>query len=100
MPAAEYARAGRVEQTGRTAQAILRAGNDCPRDRGFTPNGPDRSEEQRQERIAALRQRLAALHTRMDQLYEDKLDGKISGEFWGRKQAEYSDQALKRLCQA
>lgn len=41
MPATEYARAGRVEQTGRTAQAILRARNHCPRDRGFTPNGPE-----------------------------------------------------------
>jgi len=26
----------------------------------------------------------------MDQLYEDKLDGKIT-DFWARKQAEYSE---------
>jgi site-specific DNA recombinase len=39
-----------------------------------------------------LRQRLAALRTRMNQLYEDKLDGKITEEFWARKQTEYSDQ--------
>jgi site-specific DNA recombinase len=52
----------------------------------------NRSEQRRQQQIADLRQRLAALRTRMDQLYEDKLDGKITEEFWTRKQAEYSDQ--------
>jgi site-specific DNA recombinase len=51
-----------------------------------------RSEQKRQEEMAALRQRLAAVRTRMDQLYEDKLDGKLTEEFWVRKQAEYSDQ--------
>jgi site-specific DNA recombinase len=50
------------------------------------------SEQKRQEQIVALRQRLAALRTRMNQLYEDKLDGKIIEDFWARKQAEYSDQ--------
>ena len=49
-------------------------------------------ERKRQEQIAALKQRLAALRTRMDQLYEDKLDGKITEEFWTRKQSEYADQ--------
>ncbi|HKN36825.1 MAG TPA: hypothetical protein VJX16_26580 [Terriglobales bacterium] len=52
----------------------------------------DRSERERQEQIAACKQRLAAIRTRMDSLYEDKLDGKITEEFWTRKQAEYSDQ--------
>jgi site-specific DNA recombinase len=52
----------------------------------------NRSKVKRQEQIAALKQRLAALRTRMDALYEDKLDGKITEEFWTRKQAEYSDQ--------
>jgi len=28
----------------------------------------------------------------MDQIYEGKLDGKISEEFWNRKQAECRDQ--------
>jgi DNA invertase Pin-like site-specific DNA recombinase len=51
-----------------------------------------RSEQKRQEQSAALQQRLAALRTRVDQLYEDKLDGKITEDFWKRKQAEYSDQ--------
>jgi len=50
------------------------------------------SEEKRQEQIAALRQRIAALHARMDQLYEDKLDGKITEDLWAHKQDEYSDQ--------
>src|SRR6266566_2000011 len=36
--------------------------------------------------------RIAALRTRTDQLYEHKLDGKITEEFWARKQAEYSEQ--------
>ena len=48
--------------------------------------------ERQQVQVAALKQRLAALRTRMDALYEDKLDGKITEEFWTRKQAEYSDQ--------
>ena len=52
----------------------------------------NRSEQKRQEQVSALRQRLAALRTRMDQLYEDKLEGKISEAFWARKQAEYSEQ--------
>jgi len=43
----------------------------------------NRSEQKRQERIAALGLRLAAL--RRDQLYEDKLDGKITEERWTRK---------------
>ena len=52
----------------------------------------ERSEHQRKANLAALQQRLAAMRTRMDQIYEDKLDGKISEEFWDRKHAEYRDQ--------
>ncbi len=52
----------------------------------------DRSERERRASLAALQQRLAAIRTRMDQVYEDKLDGKLSEEFWNRKQAEYRDQ--------
>ena len=51
-----------------------------------------RSEQKRQEQVSTLGQRLAALRTRMDQLYEDKLEGKISEAFWARKQVEYSQQ--------
>lgn len=36
--------------------------------------------------------RVAALRTRIDQLYEDRLDGRITEEFWTRKQSEYPDQ--------
>jgi hypothetical protein len=52
----------------------------------------NRANAERQEQLAGLKQRLAALRTRMDALYEDKQDGKIKEEFWTRKQAEYSDQ--------
>lgn len=52
----------------------------------------NRANAERQEQIAGLKQRLAALRTRMDTLYEDKQDGKITEEFWTRKQTEYSDQ--------
>jgi site-specific DNA recombinase len=52
----------------------------------------NRSEQQRKEQVSALRQRLAALGTRMGQLYEDKLEEKITEAFWARKQAEYSEQ--------
>jgi site-specific DNA recombinase len=65
----------------------------------------DRSEHQRKANLAALQQRLAATRTRMDQIYEDKLDGKISQEFWDRKHAEYREQErglqvqISRLCE-
>jgi site-specific DNA recombinase len=52
------------------------------------------SENQRHEQAAALRQRLSAIRTRMDQIYEDKLEGKIDENFWTRKQAEYREQEL------
>jgi site-specific DNA recombinase len=54
--------------------------------------GLERSERERRVNLAALQQRLAAIRTRMNQIYEDKLDGKISEEFWDRKQAECTDQ--------
>lgn len=44
-----------------------------------------RAESERQKCLDATQQRLAALRTRMDQMYEDKLDGKINDEFWARK---------------
>lgn len=36
-----------------------------------------------------LQQRLTAIRNRMDQAYLDKLDGKITVEFWERKNAEW-----------
>ena len=56
------------------------------------------SESRRQEQIAGLKQKLAAVRTRMDQIYEDKLDGKIDDEFWSRKQAALREQEL--TCEA
>ena len=50
------------------------------------------AETQRQEQFMALQQRLAALRTRMDQIYEDQLDGKIDQELWTRKQTQYREQ--------
>jgi len=48
-----------------------------------------RAEAERQKRIVATQQRIAALCGRMDQMYEDKLDGKIDDEFWTRKMNEF-----------
>ena len=44
--------------------------------------------------MQTLGQKLAAVRSRMDQLYEDKLDGKIEGDFWSRKQAALREQEL------
>jgi site-specific DNA recombinase len=52
----------------------------------------DRSERERKKSLAALEQRLAVVRTRMDQIYEDKLDGKISEDFWDRKHGECREQ--------
>src|SRR5581483_1720466 len=38
----------------------------------------------------ALEQRLSAVRRRMDQAYQDKLDGKIPEEFWERRMSEWS----------
>jgi hypothetical protein len=47
-----------------------------------------------QER-ARLERELAALHSRMDAAYEDKLNGQISAEFWQRKQADWQAEELR-----
>ncbi len=57
-----------------------------------------RSDNQRKERLADIQQRLSALRTRIDKLYDDKLDGQIDEEFWSRKQREY--QAQERALEA
>jgi hypothetical protein len=49
-------------------------------------------EVRRKEQVAAIQQRLATIRTRMDQIYEDKLDGKIDEQLWTRNQAEYREQ--------
>jgi len=50
------------------------------------------SQAQRQEQMSDLKHRLAALRARMDQMYEDKLDGKIDEEFWTRKMNDWREQ--------
>jgi site-specific DNA recombinase len=47
-----------------------------------------------QER-ARLSRELSTLRARMDAAYSDKLDGKISEEFWQRKQAEWQSEELR-----
>jgi site-specific DNA recombinase len=51
-----------------------------------------RAEAKRQQRIAGVQQRLATLRARMDQVYEDRLDGRIDYEFWTRKMNESREQ--------
>ena len=51
-----------------------------------------RSDSERQKRMESTKQRLAVLRTRMDQIYDDKLDGKIGDEFWARKMNEWREQ--------
>ncbi|MGB6192322.1 MAG: zinc ribbon domain-containing protein, partial [Terracidiphilus sp.] len=41
---------------------------------------------------ARLERELDALHRRMDAAYDDKLNGKISDEFWQRKQTEWESE--------
>ena len=40
-----------------------------------------------------LEQRLSAVRRRIDQAYLDKLDKKISEEFWSAKHAEWQEEA-------
>ncbi len=42
---------------------------------------------------ARLEQRLAAVRRRIEQAYLDKLDGKISEEFWAARNAEWQEEA-------
>jgi site-specific DNA recombinase len=53
------------------------------------------AETERQKRIAGIEQRLAALRARMDQMYEDKLDGKVDAEFWTRKTNDWREEERK-----
>jgi site-specific DNA recombinase len=44
---------------------------------------------------ARLDRELQTLHTRMDSAYIDKLDGKISEEFWQRKQSDWQAEEFR-----
>jgi len=48
-----------------------------------------RSQAEKKQQQERLQQRLASVRHRIDQAYMDKLDGKISEEFWQRKTAEW-----------
>jgi hypothetical protein len=52
-------------------------------------NDKGREEEVRRQQGERLAQRQSEVHRRMDEAYQDKLDGKISGEFWMRKSGEW-----------
>ena len=54
-----------------------------------------RAEEQRAARIKSAQQRLATLRTRMDQAYEDKLDGKLDEQMWTRKMRDWREQEVE-----
>jgi site-specific DNA recombinase len=56
-----------------------------------------REEEIRGHQGRLLAQRLTQVHRRLDQAYQDKLDGKISEEFWVRKSAEWQAEELQIL---
>jgi len=48
-----------------------------------------RQEQLQKQQRERLQQRLTSVHHRLDQAYLDKLDGRISEEFWARKAAEW-----------
>ncbi len=47
------------------------------------------SQTEKKAQQEKLQQRLSSVRSRIDQAYTDKLDGKISEEFWQRKTAEW-----------
>ena len=55
----------------------------------------DRAEAQRRAQIANAEQRLAAVRSRMDQAYEDKLDGRLDEQMWARKMHDWRDQEIE-----
>jgi hypothetical protein len=52
----------------------------------------ERSQVWRKQERERLQQRLASVRSRMDQAYLDRLDGKITEDFWQRKTAEWQQQ--------
>jgi site-specific DNA recombinase len=56
-----------------------------------------REEEIREQQQRVLQQRLSLVQRRTDQAYQDKLDGKISEEFWARKSAEWQAEEQQIL---
>jgi site-specific DNA recombinase len=56
-----------------------------------------REEAIRKEQGERLRQRLSAVRHRVDQAYLDKLDGKITEQFWNRKSSEWVSEEQQVL---
>jgi site-specific DNA recombinase len=57
----------------------------------------DRLRDQARAQRDVLQQRLGLVRRRMDQAYQDKLDGEIPEEFWERKMVEWSDEERQVL---
>jgi hypothetical protein len=57
----------------------------------------DRAEACRTETRDKLQRRLTAIRNRMDQAYSDKLDGRISEDFWKRKSEEWQQEEQQVL---
>jgi hypothetical protein len=55
-------------------------------------NDKGRKEEIKRQQGERLAHRLTQVHRRMDQAYQDKLDGKVSEEFWTRKSIEWQSE--------
>ena len=53
----------------------------------------EETERKRLQELTGVKQRLAAVRTRLDRMYDDKLDGKIDEEFWSRRTKEISEEA-------
>ena len=56
-----------------------------------------REEAIRKEQGERLQRRLTALRHRLDQAYLDKLDGKITEDFWNRKSVEWTSEEQQVL---
>ena len=57
----------------------------------------DRTETQKKAEQVRLKQRLAQVRHRIEQAYLDKLDGKISEEFWNAKSANWIQEEQQIL---
>src|SRR2546427_658469 len=60
-------------------------------------NDNNREETVRKQQAERLQQRLTTLRRRLDQAYEDRLDGKITEEFWEAKSAEWQEEEQELL---
>jgi hypothetical protein len=60
-------------------------------------NDKGREEAAQNEQRTRLRERLSSVRNRLDQAYVDKLDGRISDDFWTRKIDEWRSEE-RRLC--